>query len=98
VKYELIDASAAPPKPASPQNKRQQMVQSIILDLVPGKVARVQLEGKEAPRGVKTSLTRAAKKMGKSINVWDAQGAVYAEIAEDRPRRRRGRRPKNAMD
>ena len=98
MKYELIEASAAPPKPASAQNKRQAIVQSIVTDLVPGKAARIQLEGNEAARGVKASLTRMARRMGKSINVWDADGAVYAEVAEDRPRRRRGRRPKNAMD
>jgi hypothetical protein len=98
LKYELIDAATAPPKPATAQNKRQMTVQTIVMELVPGKAARVQLEGNETAKGVKASITRMARRLGKSVNVWDAQGAVYAEVAEDRPRRRRGRRPKNATD
>jgi hypothetical protein len=88
LRYTLIDTQSAPAKPGGPMNKRAAMVQSIVSDLVPGKVAKVELEGTETTRGTKASISRAAKKLGRTVAVWDNQGVVYAELSEGRARRR----------
>lgn len=96
MRYTMIDARSAPPKPGGPMNKRAALVQSIVSDLVPGRVARVELDGTETTRGTKASISRAAKKLGRTVHVWDKDGTVYAELAEERAARpRRGRPPKN---
>lgn len=97
MRYEIIDASQAPPKPGAPPNKRAAIILQIVSQLTPGRVARIVLEGTETPRGTKTSISRASKKLGRQVNVWEASGAMYAELAEERPRRRRGRPPRASI-
>ncbi len=97
MKYEIMNESEAPAKPSGPLSKRAALVQEIVSSLAPGKVAKIRLEGSETPRGTKASLSRAAKKLGRSIAVWDASGVVYAGLTEDRAPRRRGR-PRSGGD
>jgi hypothetical protein len=96
VKYELIDRSAAPAKPGAPKSQRATVVQAIVADLGPGKVAKVELEGSETPRGTKASISRAARSAGRPVAVWSDDRAVYVELAEEkRAGKRRGRPRKN---
>ena len=87
----LIDASEAPPRPGGPSSKRTTLVTNIIASLVPGKVAKVELENGETARGAKASLTRAAKKLGKTVSVWDSESVVYAQLSDESTSRRRSR-------
>ena len=83
MKYSLIDRSKAPdPRTAGP-NKNVDVFNDLVNALVPGKAARIELSGKETPRGVKASITRAATRMGKKVRSWDVDGKVYAEVVED---------------
>jgi hypothetical protein len=95
VKYEMIDAREAPPKPSGPSSKRAELFMRIVDDLSWGRVAKIQLEGTETVRGTKTSLSRVAKRMGKPITSWHADNTVYVELGQGAPRRR-GRPPKTA--
>lgn len=96
LKYEMIAADQAPARPAGPMNARARAVQSLIGALEPGRVAQVEPEGSETVRGTKASISRAAKNAGRTVAVWDSDGAVYVELVEGRPApRRRGRPPKN---
>ena len=98
MRYTLIDAETAPSKPGGPMNKRAALVQSIVSDLVPGKAARIELDGTETTRGTKASISRAAKKLGRTVTVWDAEGVVYAELSEEKPARGRRGRPRANRD
>lgn len=90
MKMSLIDAEQAPPRPGGPYSKRTTQVHNMVASLVAGKVAKIELEGNETARGAKASVTRAAKKLGRSVAVWDSEGAVYAQLADETGRRRRG--------
>ncbi len=81
MKFSLIDRSKAPDPKSSSANKNVDIFNELVTSLVPGKVARVELTGKETPRGVKASITRAGKRMGKPVRSWDVDGKVYAELA-----------------
>lgn len=86
MKFSLIDRSKAPDPKTGSTNKNVDIFNDLVTSLVPGKVARVELTGKETPRGVKASITRAGKRMGKNVRSWDVDGKVYAELvngAED---------------
>jgi hypothetical protein len=91
MKYTLIDSEDAPFRPSGPLTKRTAMVHSMIAGLVPGKAAKVELETGETARGAKASITRAAKTLNKNVTVWDSDGVVYAQLAEEGGTRRRGR-------
>ncbi len=82
VKFSLIDRSKAPDPKSASANKNADVFNELVTSLVPGKVARVELTGKETPRGVKASITRAGKRMGKTVRSWDVDGKVYAELVE----------------
>jgi hypothetical protein len=96
MRYEIIDAREAPPRPALPQSKRAELFTRIISDLSAGKVAKIQLEGSETVRGTKTSLSRVAKRMGRPISTWSSDDAVFVEATGATSVRRRGRPPKSS--
>ncbi len=97
MKYQMIDAREAPPKPAARPSRRGQLLMQLISDLAVGRVARIDLEGTETTRGTKTSISRVAKRMGRTVSSWDAEGVVFVELS-DTPQtpRRRGRPPKSS--
>ncbi len=82
VKFSLIDRSKAPDPKSASTNRNVDVFNELVTSLVPGKVARVELTGKETPRGVKASITRAGKRMGKTVRSWDVNGKVYAELVD----------------
>ena len=83
MKYSLIDRSKAPDPKTAGTNKNVDLFNELVTALMPGKAARVELSGKETPRGVKASISRAATRMGKKVRSWDVDGKVYAELVED---------------
>ncbi len=82
MKFSLIDRSKAPDPKSASTNKNADVFNELVTSLVPGKVARVELTGKETPRGVKASITRAGKRMSKTVRSWDVDGKVYAELVD----------------
>lgn len=82
MKYTLIDQEKAPQRETeSVPSKRRQESERIVAALIPGKVAQIELGPKDTPRGVKASLTRAAKRQNRPVRSWDINGVVYAELA-----------------
>ena len=84
MKYSLIDRGKAPEPKAKPASAAA-LYDELVASLVPGKAVRVELSGKEMPRGVKASITRAAKRRGRRVRSWDVDGRVYAELVDDAP-------------
>ncbi len=84
MKYTLIDRDKAPTQDTktAPSERRRQS-ELIVSALVPGKAAKIDLGPKDTARGVKASLTRAAKRQERPVRSWDINGVVYAELVEN---------------
>lgn len=78
MKVAFIESSQAPEDTSalSPQAKQ---FREILLQLTPGKTAKIDPEGVTL-RGFKASLTRQATKLGLATRVWDDARAVYVEL------------------
>lgn len=83
MKYQLIARSKAPDPNTSPMTKNMRLANELVNSLAPGKAAKIELSGKETIRGAKASVTRAAKRYGKRVRLWDNNGVVYAELISD---------------
>ncbi|HEU5432552.1 MAG TPA: hypothetical protein VFU81_12865 [Thermomicrobiales bacterium] len=82
MKVTTIRPEEAPPKPRPTASKLTRQVEQMLTNLKPGTVAKIDREGDETTRGVKASITRAAKRMGKNVDTWDAGGAVFAQLRD----------------
>ena len=81
MRYTMIDADKAPAKPPKTLSRMARETHAIVASLTPGKVARIEPSDGETVRGVKASVTRAAKRMNKTVRTWDHDGLVYAELS-----------------
>ena len=59
------------------------------IDSVNGDVGELELDPDESSRGVKVRLRRAATRLGKEIESWDANGRVYFRLVAKRGRPRK---------
>ena len=84
MKFSLIDRNRAP-DPKTKLTTNAGVFDELVNSLAPGKAARVEPTGKESPRGIKASITRAAKRNGRPVRSWDVDGKVYAELVEGQP-------------
>lgn len=83
MKYTLIDREKAPKEAfKSAPSERRRKSEQIVTDLIPGKAAKIELGPKDTARGVKASLTRAAKRQSRQVRSWDINGVVYAELVQ----------------
>lgn len=80
MKYTLIDRDKAPTESIQTSSERRRQSEQIVSALVPGKAAKIELGPKDTARGVKASLTRAAKRQNRQVRSWDINGVVYAEL------------------
>ena len=80
MKYTLIDREKAPTESIQTTTERRRQSEQIVSALVPGKAAKIELGPKDTARGVKASLTRAAKRQNRQVRSWDINGVVYAEL------------------
>jgi len=80
MKYTLIDREKAPTESIQTTTERRRQSEQIVSALVPGKAAKIELGPKDTARGVKASLTRAAKRQSRQVRSWDINGVVYAEL------------------
>lgn len=81
MEMELIQPSEAPiVKKATSRTGKQS--EELVAALVPGMVGKVTLPRTISVRGAKVSLTRAARRLGKELKLWDADGIVYMQLEE----------------
>jgi len=80
MKYTLIDREKAPTESIQTTSERRRQSEQIVSALVRGKAAKIELGPKDTARGVKASLTRAAKRQNRQVRSWDINGVVYAEL------------------
>lgn len=78
-----LDASKAPRPGKKPTTKQGRASQELLAGLTVGTVLQIKPREGQTVRGVKVSLTRAAKSLGKTIETWDVDGVVYAKLADD---------------
>jgi hypothetical protein len=79
MKVTTIRPDEAPPKPRPTACTMTRQVEEMLANLKPGSVTKIDLEGNETARGVKSSITRAARRMGKEVDLWDAAGSVFVQ-------------------
>ena len=82
MKVTTIRPEEAPPKPRPTASKLTRQVEAMLTNLKSGAVAKIELEGGETARGVKSSITRAARRMGEDVDTWDAAGSVFAQMRD----------------
>ena len=85
MKFTVIDRSKAPEPPRPGASKNVAVYDRLVAALEPGKVARIEPDPNETPRGIKTSLARAAKRAGRQLRSWDHGNVVYVELVEALP-------------
>ena len=66
------------------QRKYEEFIQAIGAD-----VGELELSEEEQPRPVKVRLRRAATRLGKDVEIWDANDKVYFRAATQKRRRPR---------
>ena len=69
------------------QRQYEEFIQAISSD-----VGELEMDTGENPRGVKVRLRRAATRLGREIETWDADGRVYFRLATRRGRPRKAAR------
>ena len=74
--------------------REQQNLYECFIRQLNGNVGELELEPGEQVRGIKTRPRRAASRLGRQIEIWDADGKVYFKA--EAQRRRGGRPRKNA--
>ena len=70
----------------------QQLYEGFIREVGATNVGQLELGDGEELRSVKTRLTRAAKRIGAELQIWDADGKVYFKNAADTPKPGRPRK------
>jgi hypothetical protein len=82
-----------PPRKDSASVAQQRLYEGFIREVGANNVGELDLGDGEETRPVKTRLTRAAKRIGTELQIWDADGKVYFKNAAETPKRGR---PKKA--
>ena len=86
----IRSASEVPPPSRSPKAIREAQLQyEGYVQAINGDVGELELSAGEQPRSVKVKLRRAATRLGRDIEIWDANGRVYFRVASKRGRPRR---------
>ncbi len=80
MKYELVDRKDVPDPIKPSQSKMMNDSMELINALTSGKVAKIEIEDGAKSRGIKSSLTRASKKLNKPVHIWEAENNIYVEL------------------
>ena len=75
----------APSKTSKAVHEAQMQYEGFI-QAINGDVGELELSPDEQPRSVKVRLRRAATRLGREIDIWDANGRVYFRVASKRGR------------
>ena len=80
--FTVIDAAQAPRplKQSGRLVKRMAEYEGYLNSMKPGKVGKLSPASGETPRGVANRVSRAGKRLGRSVNVWAADGVVYFKV------------------
>ena len=79
--YTIIARQEAPARPPERVRRRIAGIDTLVGSLEVGKVARIELGEDEKPRVAIEQLFRTASRAGKLVDVWEADGVLYAELA-----------------
>ena len=71
--------------------EQQKLYESFIAQAT-GSVGELVLDAGESIRSVKTRVRRAASRIGRTLEIWDADGKVYFQAEAPRVRRTRARK------
>jgi hypothetical protein len=83
-------AEEVPSPRRSPKAVQEAQLQyESFIQTVDGNVGELELAPEEQARGVKLRLRRAATRLGREIDIWDANGHVYFRLATKRGRPRK---------
>lgn len=62
--------------------RRGKRMNELLGELVPGKVAKIELTEDEKAGSVRNQLYQAAVRQGKRVQVWDLDGVLYASLMD----------------
>ena len=80
-------ASDAPiPNRATKAVREAQMQYEEYVQTINTDVGELELSPDEQPRSVKVRLRRAATRLGREIDIWDANGRIYFRVSSKRGR------------
>ena len=83
-------ASEVPAPARSPKAVREAQLQyEEYVRAIDSDVGELELSTDEQPRSIKVRLRRAATRLGRDIEIWDANGRVYFRVASKRGRPRK---------
>ena len=78
--FSVIDRTKAPPPPVKPSGtsqKRMRQYETYVVGIKKGQAGRLVLTDPETTRGVANRVSRAATRLGLTVETWAAEGAVY---------------------
>ena len=81
--FTVIDAAQAPAQPKTGTSrllKRMAEYEGYVNSMKPGKVGKLELSPGETMRGVGLRVSRAGKRLGRSVDVWYGDGVVYFKV------------------
>ncbi|MEX0781791.1 MAG: hypothetical protein WD557_04010 [Dehalococcoidia bacterium] len=80
--FAVIKQSQAPRRPTTPGPLRARMAQyeDYVASLRKGEAGRLVPTDGEAARGLALRVTRAATRLGRPVEVWTAESAVYFKL------------------
>lgn len=88
-KLQLRNPTEVPPRTnASRAVQEQQRLYEGFINQLNGNVGELELAADEQTRAVKVRLRRAATRLNKAIEIWDANGKVYFKVEGQRGRGR----------
>ena len=82
-----IEEAKAPKAPTTSRvnTEAQAMYDAMIKGTPEGQVGVIELDAGEKVRSVKVFLSRAANRVNRSVNQWDANGKIYFKVVAKKP-------------
>ena len=77
--FSVIDAAQAP-RPRGRLVARMAQYEGFVNGVKNGKVGQLSPSSAETPRAVAVRVSRAGKRLGRSVDVWVMDGAVYFKV------------------
>lgn len=81
--YSLVDPQEAPARPETRQRAWTDEITGLVNALGDGKVARIEATDDEKLGALRNRTLQQAARLGKRIEIWEADGALYAELLSD---------------
>lgn len=80
--FSVIKESEAPRPVRQPRSlaARMRQYEQFVQEVAPGKVGKLSPSGGESVRALTLRISRAAKRTGRSVQTWVAEGEVYFSV------------------